>query len=145
MRLSFACLLAAVLPACALAASQESFCEEKVSHRSRLFGRPAYYDLEEKVPAWIFFKWNQIQARPYTDEDWTIVGWLEEKFPVSDFLFDPVILTFNKPKDFAGPFTGRVGRGEILLRWEESGATITGRAPIGDYEISGETYLSSPP
>ncbi|KAG0273238.1 hypothetical protein BGZ97_010767, partial [Linnemannia gamsii] len=69
-------------------------------------------------------------------------GKLEEKFPVDDFLFDPVVLTFNRPQDFEGSFTGRVGRGEILLKWEKTGATLTGRAPIGDFEVKGETYIN---
>ncbi|KAG0270772.1 hypothetical protein BGZ95_001547, partial [Linnemannia exigua] len=118
MRVSLTCLLAAILPAAILGASQESFCEEKVSHRSRLFGRPAYYDLEEEIPG----------------------GKLEEKFPVDDFLFDPLTFTFNHPKDFEGPFKGHIGRGEIFLKWEKSDASIRGRAPIGDFSVTGETH-----
>lgn len=145
MRLSLACLLAAVLPAATLAASQESFCEEKVSHRSRLFGRPAYNDLEEKVPGWIFFEQNRIQARIHGNTFWNVKGSLEEKFPVDDFLFDPVTLTFKHQMDFDGPFTGHIGRGQLLLKWEKSGATITGRAPIGDFKVKGETYVDHSP
>ncbi|KAG0274392.1 hypothetical protein BGZ96_004353 [Linnemannia gamsii] len=145
MRVSLTCLLAAVLPAAILGASQESFCEEKVSHRSRLFGRPAYYDLEEKAPGWVFFEENSIRARIHGNTYWNLRGKLEEKFPVDDFLFDPLTFTFNYPKDFEGPFKGHIGRGEFLLKWEKSDASIRGRAPIGDFSVTGETHVNYSP
>ncbi|KAF9373279.1 hypothetical protein CPB97_000675 [Podila verticillata] len=144
MRPFLVCLLVAALPAATLA-SQESFCEEKVSHRSRLFGRPTYFDHEEKIPGWVFFEENRLRARVHGNTFWNVQGKLEEKFPVDDFLFDPVVFALNRPEDFQGPFTGHIGRGEIRLKWEESGATITGRAPIGDFDIKGDSHIDYSP
>ncbi|KAF9959299.1 hypothetical protein BGZ72_009876, partial [Mortierella alpina] len=121
-----------------------SFCEDKISHRGRLFGRPAYHDLEERAPGWLFLEENRLQARIHGNTYWNIRGQLDEKFPIDDFLFDPSIFTFNHPKDFEGPFSGRIGRGEVNLKWE-SGATITGRSPIGDFEVKGKSYVAYSP
>ena len=144
MRLFLVSLLVAVLPAASLA-RQESFCEDNISHRGRLFGRPAYQDLEEKIPGWVFFEENRIQARIHGETFWNIKGKIEEKFPADDFLFDSLTFTLNHPLDFEGPFTGVVGRGEIVLNWEKSGASIVGRSPIGDFSIKGQTYIDWSP
>ncbi|KAF9149302.1 hypothetical protein BG015_008899 [Linnemannia schmuckeri] len=144
MRPFLVCLLAAVLPATCLA-RQESFCEDKVSYRGRLFGRPAYHDLQEQVPGWVFFNQNRIQGRVHGNTFWNIKGELKENFPMDDFMFDPVTYTLNHPADFEGPFSGKIGRGEITLKWERSGATITGRSPIGDFEVEGKTYVDWSP
>ncbi|KAK3835437.1 MAG: hypothetical protein JOS17DRAFT_737159 [Linnemannia elongata] len=140
MRPFLVCLLAAVLPAACLA-DQESFCEDKISRRGRLFGRPAYYDLKEQIPGWVFFSENRLQGRVHGNTYWNIKGELDEKFPIDDLLFDPLIYTLNHPTDFDGPFSGRIGRGEILLKWERSGATITGRSGLGDFEVKGKTRV----
>lgn len=138
------CLLAAVLPAVSLA-RQESFCEDKISNTGRLFGRPAYHDLQEKIPGWVFFNENRIQGRIHGNTYWNIKGELEEKLPVDDLLVDPVVYALNHPTDFEGPFSGRIGGGEIFLRWEKSGATITGRSGQGDYEVKGKTRVDWSP
>ncbi|KAF9376205.1 hypothetical protein CPC16_000306, partial [Podila verticillata] len=144
MRPFLVCLLAAVLPAASLA-GQESFCEDKISRRGRLFGRPAYYDLEEKIPGWIFFDQNRIQGRIHGNTYWNIKGELQEKFPLDEFLLDPVVYSLNHPADFDGPFSGRIGRGEIVLKWEKSGATIIGRSGQGDFEVKGKTHVDWSP
>ncbi|KAF9368005.1 hypothetical protein CPC16_005805 [Podila verticillata] len=144
MRPFLVCLLAAVLPAASLA-RQESFCEDKTSHRGSLFGRPAYHDLEEKIPGWVHFDQNRIQARVYGNSYWNIKGKLEETFPVDEQLFEHLTFVLNRPEDFEGPFSGRIGRGEISLKWEKSGATITGRSPLGDFNVKGNTYVDWSP
>ncbi|KAG0373977.1 hypothetical protein BGX24_010986 [Mortierella sp. AD032] len=144
MRPFLVCLLAAVLPAACLA-DQTTFCEDKFSSRGRLFGRPAYYDLKEQIPGWAFFDQNQLQGRIHGNTFWNIKGQLEEKLPLDELLFDPVIYALNKPQDYEGSFSGRIGRGEIVLTWKKSGATITGRSGQGDYEVKGKTYVDWSP
>ncbi|KAF9904334.1 hypothetical protein EC991_002840 [Linnemannia zychae] len=140
MRSLLVCLLAAVVPAACLA-SQETFCEDKTSYRGRLFGRPAYYDLQEQIPGWVFFDQNRFQGRIHGNTYWNLRGELEEKLPLDELLLDPVIYTLDRPTDYDGKFAGRIGRGEVVLKWEKSGATITGRAGPGDFEVKGKTHV----
>ena len=76
---------------------------------------------------------------------WNILGELDDPFPIDEFLFDDLILTLNRPEDFDGNFTGTIGRGEISLLWDKSGATINGRSPIGDFTIKGQTHVAYSP
>ncbi|KAF9977040.1 hypothetical protein BGZ73_007153 [Actinomortierella ambigua] len=140
MRLSIVCLLAAALPA-ACFARQDSFCGDT----ENLYNRPAYKDLEEKVPGWVFLEENRLQARVHGNTFWNIKGKLDEKVEFDEHLFDPVIFTLNSPEDFKGRFKGHAGRGEFLLKWEKSGATIVGRSPIGDYFFTGESWVDYSP
>ncbi|KAK3817837.1 MAG: hypothetical protein J3R72DRAFT_460626 [Linnemannia gamsii] len=144
MRPFFACLLAAVVPAACLA-DQTTFCEDKFSSRGRLFGRPAYHDLQEQVPGMVFFDRNQIYARVQMSAYWSIYGELEEKLPVDELPFDSVVFTLNHPSDFEGSFVGWIGQGEILLKWEKSGATITGPSNHGDFKFKGKTQVEWSP
>ena len=99
----------------------------------------------EKIPGWVFFQENRLQARIHGNTFWNIKGTLEENFPIEDFLFDPIVLTLNHPQDYDGNFTGTIGRGEISMSWEKSGATINGRSPVGDFEIKGQSYVNYSP
>ncbi|KAF9320278.1 hypothetical protein BG003_006668 [Podila horticola] len=136
-------MFAAALPAVTLA-RQESFCEAKVSHRGRLFGRPAYCDLEGKLPGYLYLEDKRIIGRIHGPTFWHIKGELQDKMPLDSLLIDPVIYSLNHPLDLEGSFTGSIGRGEITLKWK-SGATITGRAGYGDFNIKGETYVEHSP
>ncbi|KAG0260479.1 hypothetical protein DFQ27_003507 [Actinomortierella ambigua] len=139
MRPFLVCLLAAVLPAASFA-SQEPFCEDKISRTGRLFGRPAFYDLEEKVPGSIFFSENRLQGQPLENSYWMLIGQLNEQIPKEAFKLAPVIYTMNGLQDFEGEFEGYVGRGEIRLKWS-SGATIQGRSDKGDFKVSGRSFV----
>ena len=95
----------------------------------------------EKIPGWAYFEGNRLQARIHGNTYWNIKGELDEKFPIGEFLFDPLILTLNHPTDFEGKFNGTIGKGQISLGWEKSGATIIGRSPVGDFEVNGKTTI----
>ncbi len=97
------------------------------------------------IPGWVFFQEDRFQARIHGNTFWNIRGKLDEKFPLDDFLFDPLVLTLNRPDDFTGKFNGTIGQGQISLAWENSVATITGRSPVGDFEIKGESEVSYSP
>ncbi|KAG0260475.1 hypothetical protein DFQ27_003503 [Actinomortierella ambigua] len=140
MRPFLVCLLAAVLPAASFA-SQEPFCEDKISRTGRLFGRPAFYDLEEKMPGYVFLAENHLRAEPLDNLDWIVLGKLEDEIPKDPFKFQPVTYTLNKPQDFEGEFEGHVGRGEISLVWKKSGASMIGRSPIGDFKVKGTSVV----
>ena len=99
----------------------------------------------QKIPGWIFFEENRLRARIHGNTFWNIKGTLEENFPIDDFLFDPIVLTLNQIQDYEGNFTGTIGRGEISLLWDKSGATINGRSPVGDFEIKGQTIVDYAP
>ena len=60
-------------------------------------------------------------------------------------LFDPLLFKLNYPENFAGNFNGTVGQGQISIAWEDSGATIIGRSPVGDFEVSGKTIVDYSP
>lgn len=100
---------------------------------------------EEKIPGWVFFQENRFLGRIHGNTFWNIKGKLDENFPYDDFLFDPLVYTINHPQDLAGKFNGTIGKGQISLAWEQSGATIEGRSPIGDFEIKGETFVDYSP
>ena len=144
MRPFIVCLLAAVLPIMSFA-RQETLCEEKIYSSGRLFGRPAQYNLQEKIPGWIFFEQNRVQGRIHGSSYWNIKGELDENFPMDELLLDPVTYSLNYPTDFDGPFSGHIGRGEIILKWEKSGATITGRSGQGDFDVKGKTHVNWSP
>lgn len=93
----------------------------------------------------MFFAQTTVQARIHGNTFWNIKGALDDPFPMDEFLFDPLIFTLSHPQDFDGNFTGTIGRGEISLTWEKSGATINGRSPIGDYTVKGQTHVDYSP
>ncbi|PBP22574.1 hypothetical protein BUE80_DR006439 [Diplocarpon rosae] len=100
---------------------------------------------QENIPGWIFFDGQKIQARIHGNTFWNIKGELMDQFPMDEFLFDPLIFSLNHPNDFEGEFTGQIGRGEITLQWEKSGASIKGRSSVGDYTIKGKTHIDWSP
>lgn len=100
---------------------------------------------KDMIPGWAFVDGDRLRARIHGNTFWNIKGKLDEKFPLDEFLFDPLIFTLNQPDDFAGKFNGTVGQGQISLAWEKSGATIIGRSPVGDFEVSGETLVDYSP
>lgn len=65
-----------------------------------------------------------------------------EKIPVGEALFDPVIFSLTIPNDMAGAFNGTIGKGQISLAWDKSGATITGRSRYGDFEVKGGSLIN---
>ena len=99
----------------------------------------------EEIPGWLFFEGDTLRARIHGNSFWNIKGKLGQKFPRDDFLFDPLTFGLNNPTDFAGPFNGTVGEGFISLLWKQSGASIRGRSPIGDFVISGESTVDFGP
>ncbi|OWP06901.1 twin-arginine translocation pathway signal sequence domain protein [Marssonina coronariae] len=99
----------------------------------------------EQIPGWIYFDGQRMQARIHGNTFWNIKGELGEDFPQGEFLFDPLIFSLNHPNDFEGDFTGEIGRGEINLKWEKTGATITGRSPVGDFKVNGKTRIDWSP
>ena len=104
-------------------------------------------DLEksEQTTGWADFQGDRLQARIYNNNFWHIKGSLDEKFPIDEFRFDPLTLTWNHPTDFEGKFNGTIGRGRISLGWEKSGATIIGGSPVGDFEVKGQTTIDWSP
>ena len=84
---------------------------------------------------------DKFQAGIRRDTSWNIRGNLDEKFPFDDFFFDDLIFKLSQPQDFAGNFTGTIGKGQISLAWEQSGATIFGRSSVGEFEIKGQTHV----
>ena len=100
---------------------------------------------KEKVPGWVFLTGERFQARITGNSFWNIKGKLDEKFPLEDFVFDPLTFSLNQPEDFAGNFNGTIGKGEINLAWEKSGATMYGRSAVGDFEIKGQTHVDYSP
>ncbi|KAF9161504.1 hypothetical protein DFQ26_004497 [Actinomortierella ambigua] len=143
MRPFLACLLAVVLPAASFA-SQEPFCEDKISRTGRLFGRPAFYDLEESVPGFVYINKNFIRGR-VSDDSWGLIGTLEQKLPLEGFKFKHMTFTMDKAEDFIGRFEGFIGRGQIVLKWPKSGASIVGRSVVGDFPVSGTSRISKKP
>ena len=99
----------------------------------------------EQIPGWIFFTADTFRARIHGNTFWNLRGKLDDKFPFDDFLFDPLIFSLNRPDDFAGTFNGTIASGQFSLAWENSGATIMGRSPIGDFEIKGSSEVSYSP
>ncbi|EKD15650.1 hypothetical protein MBM_06278 [Drepanopeziza brunnea f. sp. 'multigermtubi' MB_m1] len=114
----------------------------------------------EQIPGWMFFDGKRLQARIHGNTFWNIKGEHEDTrantlpsttppvaqaLPMDEVLLDPIIFCLNHPSDFDGPFTGRIGRGEILMTWEKSGATIRGRSGLGDFEIKGTTEVDWSP
>jgi len=73
---------------------------------------------------------------------WKIKGDLADDFPLEDFLFDPLMFTFNHHEDFEGEFTGEFGNGQMKMNWT-SGAAIFGRSFLGDTTIKGKTTVYS--
>ncbi|KAF9165981.1 hypothetical protein DFQ26_008915 [Actinomortierella ambigua] len=140
MRPFLGCLLVALLPA-ALFASPEPFCEEKISRTGRLFGRPAYYDLEQELPGYLHLIENEIRGGVEVPTFWSLEGKLEEKLLEYPMFLPGLMYKFNDPKDFEGPFEATFGRGEAKLEWHRSGASITGRSPIGDRKVKGEARI----
>ncbi|KAL2065140.1 hypothetical protein VTL71DRAFT_4281 [Oculimacula yallundae] len=100
---------------------------------------------QEKIPGWVFLEGKRFQARIHGNTFWNVKGELDENFPIEDFLLDPLIFSLNHPADFEGSFSGRIGRGEVNLKWEKSGATIVGRSGAGDFEIKGKTRVDWSP
>ena len=96
---------------------------------------------KDMIPGGVFLNEDRLRARIHGNSYRNIKCKLDEEFPLDEFLFDPLVFTLNRPDDFAGKFNGTVGQGRISLAWENSGATIMGRSPIGDFEVKGETYV----
>ncbi|EFY84359.1 hypothetical protein J3458_015221 [Metarhizium acridum] len=99
----------------------------------------------EEIDGWVLFSEEKLQARIHGNTFWNVKGKLDDRFPVGSFKFDPVTFRLRHPEDYKGRFTGYAGRGQIVLRWEKSGATISGRSPIGDFPIEGESYVDYSP
>ncbi|PVH89461.1 hypothetical protein DL98DRAFT_402124, partial [Cadophora sp. DSE1049] len=99
----------------------------------------------EQVPGWLFFDGMRIQGRIYGNTFWNIKGELDDQFPIKEFFLDSLTYTLNHPMDYDGAFTGTIGRGQVELKWEKSGATIGGRAGVGDFTIKGETHIDWSP
>ncbi|KAK0511650.1 hypothetical protein JMJ35_006223 [Cladonia borealis] len=102
-------------------------------------------ETKDMIPGWAFIDGDRLRARTHGNTFWNIKGTLDQKFPLDEFLFDPLIFTLKRPDDFAGNFNGTVGQGQISLAWENSGATIIGRSPVGDFEVSGKTLVDYSP
>lgn len=99
----------------------------------------------EQIPGWVFIEEDTLRARIHGHTFWNIKGKLAEAFPLEDFLFDPLLFTLNNPEDYSGDFNGTIGRGQISLEWPKTGATISGRSPVGDFEIKGTTKVDYSP
>ncbi|KAI9050373.1 hypothetical protein LZ554_005538 [Drepanopeziza brunnea f. sp. 'monogermtubi'] len=114
----------------------------------------------EQIPGWIFFDGKRLQARIHGNTFWNIKGEhkdtrtnilpsatppVAEALPMDEVLLDPMIFSLNHPSDFEGSFTGQIGQGEILMKWEKSGATMRGRSGLGDFEIKGTTKVDWSP
>ncbi|KAG0257506.1 hypothetical protein DFQ27_005082, partial [Actinomortierella ambigua] len=137
MRPFLACLLVAVLPT-ALFASPEPFCEDKISRTRRLFGRPAYYDLELEFPGYLHFFGSHFSGGLEVPVLWSLAGDFEEKICDYPTFVRRLTYKFNDAEDFHGPFEATFGQGEAKLEWHESGASITGSSPIGDKTVKGK-------
>ena len=92
----------------------------------------------------MLFAGDRILARIHGNNYWNIKGQLDEKLPIDEIVFDPLLFTLSSLQDYDGNFTGTIGRGEIFLTWT-SGATINGRSSIGDYEVKGQTHVDHSP
>ena len=60
----------------------------------------------------------------------TLVGTFSRKLPFPQ-LVDPARYKFAKLSDLTGKFTGHVVKGELSIKYEKHGATITGKANEG--------------
>ncbi|KAG0269580.1 hypothetical protein DFQ27_003043, partial [Actinomortierella ambigua] len=114
---------------------------EKISRTGRLFGRPAYYDLEEKLPGFLEIDANRFNGRLYERTFWSLAGYFEEKLSDDRMLLPGLTYKFKNPQDFEGPFEATFGGGEAKLEWRKSGASITGGSPIGDKTVKGKAHL----
>ncbi|KAH7364633.1 hypothetical protein BKA65DRAFT_546502 [Rhexocercosporidium sp. MPI-PUGE-AT-0058] len=115
------------------------------SHSNPGISAPEISITQERIPGWLYFDGKRLQGRIHGNTFWNIKGELAKDFPIHEFLMDPVIFTLNHPTDFDGAFTGEIGRGEVSLKWEKSGATITGRSGAGDYTVEGKTHVDWSP
>lgn len=94
----------------------------------------------EQISGWAFITGVSFEARSHDNMFWGIRGILDEKFPIDEFLFDPITFTFSHLGDFVGKFNGTVGSGEISLKWK-SGGTMRGESSVGDYEVTGQSTI----
>ncbi|KAF8724898.1 hypothetical protein AX14_008487 [Amanita brunnescens Koide BX004] len=94
----------------------------------------------EKVVGYISFEGDHILGRSHKASLWTLIGTLNERLPVS-VKINPVEYKFNEIEDLNGRFKGHIGFGNLHIKYLRSGATITGRAGVGDFEIDGETKI----
>ncbi|KAF9904335.1 hypothetical protein EC991_002841 [Linnemannia zychae] len=113
-----------------------TLCEDKTSFRGSLFGRPAYYDPKEGISGRLFFyeNWFDGDLDEYESYIWRVRGILDENIPLEDLIVNPATFSFPYAFDYYGEFSGRVSRGEVFLKWERSGATVTGRSGQGDFK-----------
>ncbi|KAH9220355.1 hypothetical protein DL95DRAFT_290092, partial [Leptodontidium sp. 2 PMI_412] len=100
---------------------------------------------QEEIPGWIYFDGKRFQGRIHGNTYWNIKGELDEALPIDELLIDPVVFKLNHPTDFDGEFTGHIGRGEAVLKWEKTGASISGRSGHGDFAFKGKTYIDWSP
>ncbi|KAH6709677.1 hypothetical protein BKA61DRAFT_489226, partial [Leptodontidium sp. MPI-SDFR-AT-0119] len=100
---------------------------------------------QEEIPGWIYFDGKRFQGRIHVNTYWNIKGELDEALPIDELLIDPVVFKLNHPTDFDGEFTGHIGRGEAVLKWEKTGASISGRSGHGDFAFKGKTYIDWSP
>ena len=63
------------------------------------------------IPEWAFIQSDRLLARIHGNTFWNIKGTLDQKFPLDEFLFDPLLFKLNHPEDFRGKFNGTVGQG----------------------------------
>ncbi|KAG0260476.1 hypothetical protein DFQ27_003504 [Actinomortierella ambigua] len=117
------------------------FCEDRISRTGRLFGRPAFYDLEEKMPGSVFLSVNSLRAEPIENPYWMVLGKLEKEIPKGPFRFGLLMKMPNGPQDFEGEFSGHVGRGEIYVVWKKSGASMNGISPGGYFKFKGKSVV----
>ncbi|KAG4413108.1 hypothetical protein IFR04_013760 [Cadophora malorum] len=99
----------------------------------------------ERIPGWLFLDGKRLQGRIHGNTFWNIKGELDEPFPIEEFLLDPHIYTLNHRTDYDGEFTGKIGRGQAELKWEISGATVIGRAGVGNFTLKGKTRVDWSP
>ncbi|KAF9164003.1 hypothetical protein DFQ26_001916 [Actinomortierella ambigua] len=136
MRLFLGCLLVAVLPA-ALFANPEPFCEDKISRTGRLFGRPAHYDLQQQFPGWLHIVNADLYGELDMDTEWYILGHFGALMTERPRYFYDLTYTFNEPKDLQGSFLATFSGGQAVIKWNKSGATITGRINLPDRTVKG--------
>ncbi|KAF8724897.1 hypothetical protein AX14_008486 [Amanita brunnescens Koide BX004] len=102
---------------------------------------PVETENREKVIGYISFEGDHILGHPHDVSIWTLIGTLNERLPVS-VKINPVDYKFNEVEDLNGKFEGHIGFGNLHIKYLKSGATITGRASVGDYDIKGETWIA---
>ncbi|KAG0258708.1 hypothetical protein DFQ27_004494 [Actinomortierella ambigua] len=75
------------------------------------------------------------------DTEWYIRGHFRGLITErAKYLYD-LTYTFNEPKDLHGSFQATFSGGRILIKWNKSGATITGGTNLPDRTVWGMSWL----